>query len=56
MSNEAEARAVKILQDYRNAKADGSSDKIDEAADNFHDIIDFVEPDRRDELEAIFNF
>jgi hypothetical protein len=55
MSNEAEARAVKILQDYRNAKTDGSSDRMDEAADNFHDIIDFVEPDRRDELEAIFN-
>ena len=53
MNNGAEARAVKALQDFRNAKAGGESDKIDQAADRFNDLIMYVEPDRRDELMAI---
>ena len=56
MSNGAEVRALKKLQDYRNAKnADEDLDKMKAAADDFHDVILLIEPDRRDELLDIFN-
>lgn len=55
MSSDAEARVLKALADYRNAKKNQELDRIDAASDRFHEAIVLVEPDRGNELQAIFN-